>query len=241
MSTARERPFWECYCTLCTAAPQHSKEIAVIDRATERKATEGRITEEVAPLLSSSLSCSWRVWLKDRPTRLRAARTNRCNAPELLSKPWKLDYWDPSSMAYITNTCKPLAGHHGLNGNVGQIKVDWPVYTLSRPTDGCWKATWASITGGAIGSFSSWVLIVFQHLLFMYQLNLTCLRVSGHGKVCTHVCVCLCVCVCSCICYMLRSKILILWAKWEHFGQWKQLQRPVLDLVFNLGLKWYLG
>lgn len=110
-------------------APRHlstakCKEIGVIDRATERKATEGRITEEVAPLLSSSLSCSWRVWLRDRSTRLRAVRLNHCYAPELLSKPWKLDYWDPSSMAYITNSCKPLAGHHGLNGNAGQIKVD---------------------------------------------------------------------------------------------------------------------
>lgn len=75
---------------------------------------------------------SWRVWLRDRPTLLRAIRPNRCYAPELLSKPSKLDYWDPSSMAYISSTCKTLAGHHGLNGNPGQIKVDWPVYTLSR-------------------------------------------------------------------------------------------------------------
>lgn len=196
MSTARERPFGECYCTLCTAAPQHSKEIGVIDRVTERKATEGRITEEVAPLLSSSLSCSWRVWLRDGPTRLRAVRPNRCYAPELLSKPWKLDYWDPSSMAYITNTCKPLAGHHGLNGNAGQIKVDWPVYTLSRPTDGCWKATWASSTGGAIGRFSSWVLIVFQHLVSCTSwiwLVSECLTMPGCA--CMHACVCVGVCV----------------------------------------------
>lgn len=190
MSTARERPFWECYCTLCTAAPQHSKELGVIDRVTERKATEGRITEEVAPLLSSSLSCSWRVWLRDGPTRLRAVRPNRCYAPELLSKPWKLDYWDPSSMAYITNTCKPLAGHHGLNGNGGQIKVDWPVYTLSRPTDGCWKATWASNTGGAIGRFFLLGPYSVPASRFMYQLNLTCLRVSDNARVCMHACVC---------------------------------------------------
>lgn len=191
MSTAREWPFWECYCTLYTAAPWHSKEIGVIARATERKATKGRITEEVTPLLSSSLSCSWRVWLRDGPTQLRAVRPNRCYAPELLSKPWKLDYWDPSSMAYITNTYKPLAGHHGLNGNAGQIKVDWPVYTLSRPTDGCWKATWASSTGGAIGRFSSWVH-PFQHLVSCTSWILTGLSMSGHGRVCVRVCSCTC-------------------------------------------------
>ena len=219
MSTARERPFWERYCTLCTAAPQHSKEMGVIDRATERKATEGRITEEVTPLLSSSLSCSWRAWLRDRPTRLQAVRPNRCYAPELLSKPWKLDYWDPSSMAYITDTCKPLAGHHALNGNAGQIKVDWPVYTLSRPTDGCWKATWASSTRGAICRFSSWVFTVFQHLVSCTSWILTCLRVSGHGRVCVRVC--------SCPRYILSIKILIRRAKWSHFGELSQLQTIV--------------
>lgn len=105
------------------------------------------------------LSAPWRVWLRDTPTQLRASQPNRSNAPELLSKPPKLDYWDPRSKAYITSTCETLAGLITLNGNAGQIKAGWPVCTLSMPTDGWWKATWASMTGGIVGGFPFWAPI----------------------------------------------------------------------------------
>lgn len=126
----------------------------------DRKAMEEEITVEVVPLLSSSpCLASWRVWLRDRPTQLRAIQPNRSYAPGLLSKPRKLDNWDPRSRAYITSTCETLAGLVALNGNAGQIKAGWPVCTLSMPTDGWWKATWASITGGIVGWFPFWAPI----------------------------------------------------------------------------------
>lgn len=124
----------------------------------ERKAMEGEITlysESSAPALLLPLSASWRAWLRDRASQLRAIQPNRSYAPDLLSKPPKLDYWDPKSKAYITSTCETLAGLITLNGNAGQIKSGWPVCTLSMPTDGWWKATWASMaeTEGIVGGF----------------------------------------------------------------------------------------
>lgn len=52
----------------------------------------------VAPALLL-LSTSWRIWLRDRPTQLRPIQPKCSYAPDLLSKPPKLDYWDPRSKA----------------------------------------------------------------------------------------------------------------------------------------------
>lgn len=94
--------------TLWNLNPERKRE-----RQRGRKSMEGKITlysGSIAPLLSSSPSASWRTWLRDRATKLRAIQTNRSYAPDLLSKPPKLDYWDPRSKAYITSTCETLAG-----------------------------------------------------------------------------------------------------------------------------------
>lgn len=112
-----------------------------------------------SPTLLLPRLTKWRVWLRDKPTQLRAIQPNRSSTPELLSKPPKLDYWDPRSRAYITSTCETLAGLIALNGNAGQIKAGWPVCTLSMPTDGWWKATWAFMTGGIVGRFPFWASI----------------------------------------------------------------------------------
>lgn len=170
MSTAWERPFWDCYCTTCTVEPQRRKKRGEREGERERKSEwerkvmEGGITlysGSSAPTLLLPLSVSWRVWLRDRPTQLRAIQPSRSYAPDLLSKPPKLDYWDPRSKAYITSTCETLAGLITLNGNAGQIKAGWPVCTLSMPTDGWWKATWASVaeTGEIVGGFPFWAPI----------------------------------------------------------------------------------
>lgn len=125
-----------------TATPKRKGEKR---RGRERGESNGRRNNSgsSAPALLP-LTASWRVWLRDRPTQLRAIQPNCSYAPELLSKPPKLDYWDPRSKVYITSTCETLAGLITLNGNAGQIKAGWPVCTLSMPTDGWWKATWAS-------------------------------------------------------------------------------------------------
>lgn len=164
MSTAWERALWDCYCTICTVEPERRKEKGEWKR--ERERSEGRRilgTVEVEPpaLPLLHLSASWRVWLRDRPTQLRAIQPNHSYAPDLLSKPPKLDYWDPRSKAYITSTCETLAGLIILNGNAGQIKAGWPVCTLSLPTDGWWKATWACMaeSGGIVGGFPFWAPI----------------------------------------------------------------------------------
>lgn len=159
MSTAWEWAFWDCYCTVCTVEKKGGRSGG---RARKRKAMEGRGggmtlysgSGARAPLLP--LSASWRVWLRDGAARLRAIQPNSSYAPPtLLSKPPKLDYRDPTSRAYITNTCETLAGPVTVNGNAGQIKADLPVCTLSMSTDAWWKATWASVAGtaGKVGEF----------------------------------------------------------------------------------------
>lgn len=127
-------------------------------RETDRERKKQGITVGVVALLTSSPGlASWRVWLRDGLTKLRAVRASRSYTPPLSSclNPPKLDYWDPRSTAYFTSTCETLAGLIALNGNAGQIKAGWPVCTLSMPTDGWWKATWASMTGGIVGSLPS--------------------------------------------------------------------------------------
>lgn len=129
------------------------------ERERDWVAMEGGITLHTgssAHALLLPLSASWRAWLRDRATQL--IQPNRSCAPDLLSKPPKLDYWDPKSGAYITSTCDNLAGVITLNGNAGQIKAGWPVCTLSMSTHGWWKATWASVTAtaGIVGGFPLW-------------------------------------------------------------------------------------
>lgn len=127
-------PLHYIHCVINTEKKREKEREREKESEWERKAMEGGITlysGSSAPALLLPLSASWRVWLRDRPTQLRAIQPNSSNAPDLLSKPPKLDYGDPRSKAYITSTCETLAGLITLNGNTRQIKAHWPVCTLS--------------------------------------------------------------------------------------------------------------
>lgn len=68
----------------------------------EREALESGITSYRvcrAPARLLLLSASWRIWLRDTPTQLRAIQPNRSYAPDLLSKTPKLDNQEPGRRA----------------------------------------------------------------------------------------------------------------------------------------------
>lgn len=135
------------------------KRKAVEESDCKKELNEGTNTFKVS---SSPMSAPWKVW----PTQIRTIQPNCSYAPDLLSKPPKLDYRDPKSKAYITSTCETLAGLITLNGNIGQIKAGWPVCTLSahrwmvkgnmRFRGRGWRKSWQV---SLLGPYRSWGLL----------------------------------------------------------------------------------